>query len=141
MVFVFDENIPGKIVDTLSALYKDCGNAHELHSVYTLGLQGAKDVELMPAIRARFPNEQCVFISGDARILRRALEIESVKQAEFIGFICSPKSCQKSFLERALYIMNLWPAIIRIAEKSVPKTIYKMPAISFVPTEKEFKKL
>lgn len=141
MVFVFDENIPSKIVETLSVLYKDCGSSHKLHSVETLNLRGVKDVDLMPKIKAKFPDEQCVFVSGDGRILKRPLEFEAVKQAGFIGFICAPKSCQKGFLERALYIMNLWPAIVNIAEQSHPKTVYKMPAATFVPSNKEFKKI
>lgn len=141
MVFVFDENIPSKIVETLSALYKDCAGTHNLYSVEQLNMRGTKDVDLMPKIKETFPEEKCIFISGDKNILKRPPELEAIKNVGFVGFICAPSSCQKNFLERGLYIMNLWPRILELAEKSRQKTIYKMPAISFVPTEKEFKKL
>ena len=141
MVFVFDENIPSKIVETLSALYKDCAGIHDLYSVEQLNMRGTKDVDLMPKIKEMFPEEKCIFISGDKNILRRPPELEAIKNAGFVGFVCAPKSCQKNFLERGLYIMNLWPRILEISEKAHPKAIYKMPAISFVPTEKEFKRI
>lgn len=141
MVFVFDENIPSKIVETLSVLYKDCLGCHDLYSVENLGLRGVKDVDLMPKIKERFPNNTCVFISGDRNITKRKPELEAFKQAEFIGFFCSSKSCQKNFFERALYIMNLWPTIMTLAENSQSRAMYQMPSVSFSPTKREFKKL
>ena len=102
MVFVFDENIPSKIVETLSALYKDCAGTHNLYSVEQLNMRGTKDVDLMPKIKETFPGEKCIFISGDKNILKRPPELEAIKNVGFVGFICAPSSCQKNFLERGL---------------------------------------
>lgn len=141
MVFVFDENIPGKIVETLSVLYKDCNGVHDLYSVYTLGLRGIKDEDLMSKIKELFPNVKCVFVSGDKNILKRKPELDAVRKAGFVGFFCAPSSCHKNFFERGLYIMNLWPTIVSLAESATPKTMFQMPAATFTPTTKTFKKL
>ena len=79
MVFVFDENIPQNIVIALSRLDEVAMIGHEIHSVYDLGFNGLKDVELFPRIRERFGDEKCVFISGDRMILKRKPRIVAAK--------------------------------------------------------------
>ena len=130
MVFVFDENIPQNIVFALSKLDEVVLAEHKIHSVYDLGFNGLKDVDLFPRIKETFAGEKCAFISGDKMILKRKPEIEELKRSGLIGFICAPSSCTKPLFERSLYVLNAWKSIIELAEKARSRLVYKIPADS-----------
>lgn len=138
MVFVFDENIPQNIVLALSKLDESAMVGHEIHSVYDLGFNGLKDVELFPRIRKRFGDEKCVFISGDKMILRRKPEIEELKRSGLISFICAPSSCEKPLYERAIYVLSAWKSIMCLAERARVCAVYQIPAQSVSITPHSF---
>lgn len=138
MVFVFDENIPQNIVIALSKLDEAALSGHEIHSVYDLGFNGLKDVDLFPKIRERFGEEKCVFISGDKMILKRKPEIEELKRSGLISFICAPSSCAKPLYERAVYVLNAWKSIVSLADSAHGCVVYQIPSQSVSITPHSF---
>ena len=141
MIFVFDENIPPKIVEALTALDAECCRIHTIHSVYDLKLNGYKDIDLFPKLRELFPDDKCVFISGDKMILRRPPEIATLKSNGLIAFICAPSACNKGMFDRAIYLINSWKSIVSLSDKSAIRTVYQIPARNFDITEKSFSRI
>ena len=128
MYIVFDENVPIKIPEALKLLDTDCKN-YEIHTIHELDLLGEKDINLFPKLKSNafIKHKKCIFITGDVNITKRKPELQSLKNNNLVAFILPPSYNNYPLWSRSVYILHLWKALVKIANKAKEKEIYKLP--------------
>jgi hypothetical protein len=128
--FFFDRNFPlplAKMIAIYAAHYGEHGVEHHDHSVH--GFQpDTPDVEWIRVLADQDPRP--VVISGDLGILKRAAELEALREAELSFFVLAGRFLQRSPHEATVQFLRVWPRMVEEAAKARRPQIWEVPVSS-----------
>jgi hypothetical protein len=121
--FIFDENLPLRLANTIKGPY-DGEGGHRVYHVLDLGLGGVRDEELMGRLPLPHP---CAILTLDRHLRTREQELLAWQAHGHIAFFLGRAWQDHSFDDRAWRILRWWPEIVRAATSADRGSFVKVP--------------
>lgn len=125
MRFVFDENHPPVLARMLSEIAT--AEPYDIASVASLGLRGAKDVDLFQFLTNGIEGQN-ILITADTAMKRRRHEAAAIQKTGLVVVVCARGwNQERDIFRRGAMLLHWWPQIVTCSEGASPGTFLELP--------------